>query len=141
MIFKTSIDKKEKELEIEKITGKSYGIIEKISLGIYGSPKYKIIDIYPENIGVKKNNDIISCNFEIKKSGLAMYFRIVNEEYALVGRFNQITFQTSESHFELQINGIAIKTEIMSPREHMSFLKNYSKYRTFPEDTNPIAEI
>jgi hypothetical protein len=138
MIFKTSIDKKEKEIEIEKITGKAFGIIEKISLGIYGSPKYKIIDIYPENIGFRKNNDIISCNFEIKKNGLAMYFRIVNEEYTLVGRFNQITFQTSESHFELQISGIAIKTKIMNSREHMRFLKTYSKYRTFPNDNNPI---
>tara|TARA_B100001093_G_C26739029_1_gene975800 strand:- start:571 stop:990 length:420 start_codon:yes stop_codon:yes gene_type:complete len=131
MILKTSIDKKEKEIEIEKIVGKSYGLYEKISLGIYGSPKYKIIDIYPENVGFKKNNDIISCNFEIKKRGLAMYFRIINEEYALVGRFNQVTFQTSEYNFELQINGIAVKTEIMNQKEHMIFLKTYSKYRTF----------
>ncbi len=131
MILKTSIDKKEKEIEIEKIVGKSYGLYEKISLGIYGSPKYKIIDIYPENVGFKKNNDIISCNFEIKKRGIAMYFRIINEEYALVGRFNQVTFQTSEYNFELQINGIAVKTEIMNQKEHMIFLKTYSKYRTF----------
>ena len=102
MIFKTSIDKKEKELEIEKITGKSYGIIEKISLGIYGSPKYKIIDIYPENIGFKKNNDIISCNFEIKKSGLAMYFRIVNEEYALVGRFTNQWYRNKDKNNQSQ---------------------------------------
>lgn len=140
MIFKTSIDKREKELEIEKIAGKSYGFIEKISLGIYGSPKYKIIDIHPENVGIrkKKNNDIISCNFEIKRRGLAMYFRITNEEYTLVGRFNQITFQTSEYHFELQINGIAVKTEIMNLKEHLSFLKTYSKHRTFPEEYGPL---
>ena len=90
MIFKTSIDRKIKDFEITKITGQSYSIFEKIRLGIYGSPKYKIIDVYPENIGVRdrKNNDLLNCNFEIKKEGLAMYFRIVNEEYALVGRFN-----------------------------------------------------
>jgi len=140
MIFKTSIDKKEKELEIEKIAGKSYRFTEKISLGIYGSPKYRIIDLYPENVGIrkKKNNDIILCNFEIKKEGLAMYFRIVNEEYTLVGRFNQITFQTTESHFELQINGIAVKTQIINPKGHMSFLKTYSKYRNFPDDPRLI---
>ena len=136
MIFKTSIDKKEKELEIEKIAGKSYSLIEKVSLGIYGSPKYKIIDVYPENVGIrkKKNNDIISCNFEIKKEGLAMYFRIVNDEYTLVGRFNQITFQTSETNFELQINGIAVKTQIMNTKDHIKFLKTYFKYRTLSED-------
>ena len=132
MIFKTSIDRKIKDFEITKITGKSYGIFEKIRLGIYGSPKYKIIDVYPENIGVRdrKNNDLLNCNFEIKKEGLAMYFRIVNEEYALVGRFNQITFQTSDHYFELQINGIAVKTEILHPKAHLAFLKNYHKYRT-----------
>lgn len=132
MIFKTSIDRKIKDFEITKITGKSYGIFEKIRLDIYGSPKYKIIDVYPENIGVRdrKNNDLLNCNFEIKKEGLAMYFRIVNEEYALVGRFNQITFQTSDHCFELQINGIAIKTEILNPKAHLAFLKNYYKYRT-----------
>ena len=132
MIFKTSIDRKIKDFEITKITGKSYGIFEKIRLGIYGSPKYKIIDVYPENIGVRdrKNNDLLNCNFEIKKEGLAMYFRIVNEEYALVGRFNQITFQTSDHCFELQINGIDIKTEILNPKAHLAFLKNYYKYRT-----------
>tara|TARA_B110000971_G_scaffold102937_1_gene105910 strand:- start:39 stop:461 length:423 start_codon:yes stop_codon:yes gene_type:complete len=136
MIFKTSIDRKEKELEIEKITGKSYPLFEKIRLGIYGSPKYRIVDVFPEDIGIRrrKTNDLLHCNFELKKEGLAMYFRIVNEEYALVGRFNQITFQTSDASFELQINGIAVKVEILEPKGHLSFLRNYYKHRSLDFD-------
>ena len=57
MIFKTSIDRKIKDFEITKITGESYGIFEKIRLGIYGSPKYKIIDVYPENLVSEFNAD------------------------------------------------------------------------------------
>ena len=78
MIFKTSIDRKIKDSEITKIIGESYGIFEKIRLGIYGSPKYKIIDVYPENIGVRdrKNNDLLNCNFEINTSGMFVWAKL-----------------------------------------------------------------
>ncbi len=135
MIFKTSIDKIQKESQIETIIGKPYSFFQKIKYGIYGSPKYKLVDIFPENISLTKSNDLIACNFEIKKNGLAMYFRYLSDEYALVGRYNQITFQTSKNYFELQINGLSVKAEILDKKAHLNFLQRYFKFSAQNIDT------
>ena len=87
MLFKTSIDRKQKEIQIKHITGESYSFLEKIKHGLYGSSKYKILDLCPEDIGIHegKSNNLLYGNFELKKEGMAFYFRFLNDEYTLVG--------------------------------------------------------
>ena len=50
MLLKTSIDKKQKEIEIEQGCGKSFNLLTKFKYQIFGSRKYKIISIYPDDI-------------------------------------------------------------------------------------------
>ena len=141
MLFKTSIDRKKKEIEMNRISGPSYSLFEKIRLGIYGSPKYKILELNPESIGIseEKSNDLLHGNFELKKEGMAFYFRYLNDEYAIVGRYNQITFQTNDRCFELQMGTHSIKMEIKSKKGHLTFLKNFAKHRGY--DTFPHASM
>lgn len=133
MLFKTSIDRKQKEIQINHITGESYSFLEKIKHGLYGSSKYKILDLCPEDIGIHqgKSNNLLYGNFELKKEGMALYFRFLNDEYTLVGRYNQITFQTNDRYFEIQMGKYAVKMEITNKKAHWSFLKNFGRHRTF----------
>ena len=74
-ILKTSIDKKQKEIEIEQGCGKSFNLLTKFKYQIFGSPKYKIINISPDDISFKNNNDLIYFNLEIRQKGVVLYFR------------------------------------------------------------------
>jgi hypothetical protein len=126
---------------MDKISGKSYSLFEKIRLGIYGSPKYTILELNPEDLGISdgKSNDLLHGNFELKKEGMAFYFRYLNDEYAIVARYNQITFQTNDKYFELQMGKHAIKMEIKSKKGHLNFLRNFAKHRSY--DTFPHSAM
>ncbi len=95
MLLKTSIDRKQKEIEIEMVCGQSFNLITKFKNQIFGSPKYKIISIFPDDISFKKNNDLIYFNLELRPKGIVLYFRFKQDEYAIYGRFNQTLFQSS----------------------------------------------
>ena len=70
MLLKTSIDKKQKEIEIEQGCGKSFNLLTKFKYQIFGSPKYKIMSISPDDISFEKNNDLIYFNLNLEKKVL-----------------------------------------------------------------------
>lgn len=122
MLLKTSIDKKQKEIEIENGCGQSFNLLTKLKYQIFGSPKYKIISIYPDNISFKKNNDLIYCNLELRQKGIVIYFRYKQDEYAIYGRFNQTLYQSSNNIFEIQIGNYIVKSEIQNKIAHHRFI-------------------
>ena len=125
MLLKTSIDKKQKELEIEQGCGQSFNLLAKLKNQIFGSPKYKIISIYPDNINFKKNNDLIYHNLELRQKGIVLYFRYKQDEYAIYGRFNQTLFQSSNNIFEIQIANYIVKSEIQNNKAHHKFVRKF----------------
>ena len=125
MLLKTSIDKKQKEIEIEQGCGQSFSLLTKFRNQIFGSPKYKIISIYPDNIHFKKNNDLIYYNLELRQKGIVMYFRYKQDEYAIYGRFNQTFFQSSNNIFEIQIANYIVKSEIQNNIAHHKFIRKF----------------
>ena len=125
MLLKTSIDKKQKELEIEQGCGQSFNLLTKLKNQIFGSPKYKIISIYPDNINFKKNNDLIYYNLELRQKGIVLYFRYKQDEYAIFGRFNQTVFQSSNNIFEIQIGNDIVKSEIQYTKAHQKFIAKF----------------
>ena len=125
MLLKTSIDKKQKELEIEQGCGQSFNLLAKLKNQIFGSPKYKIISIYPDNINFKKNNDLIYYNLELRQKGIVLYFRYKQDEYAIYGRFNQTLFQSSNNIFEIQIANYIVKSEIQNNKAHHKFVRKF----------------
>ena len=125
MLIKTSIDRKQKEIEIEQKCGQSFNLLTKLKNQIFGSPKYKIISIYPDDINYKKNNDLIYFNLELRPKGIVMYFRYKQDEYAIYGRFNQTLFQSSNNIFEIQIGNYIVKSEIQNNISHFKFIGKF----------------
>ena len=125
MLLKTSIDKKQKEIEIEEGCGQSFSLLTKFRNQIFGSPKYKIISIYPDDINFKKNNDLIYYNLELRQKGIVLYFRYKQDEYAIYGRFNQTLFQSSNNIFEIQIANYIVKSEIQNNKAHHKFIRKF----------------
>ena len=70
MLLKTSIDRKEKEIEIDQRTGQSFNLLFKLRHKLFGSPRYRIINMIPDVIGFEKNNDLIYCNIELRNNNL-----------------------------------------------------------------------
>ena len=125
MLLKTSIDRKQKEIEIEQNCGQSFNLITKLKNQIFGSPKYKIINIYPDEICLKKNNDLIYFNLELRPKGIVLYFRYKQDEYAIYGRFNQTLLQSSNNIFEIQIGNHLVKSEIQNNISHHKFIGKF----------------
>tara|TARA_B100000886_G_C20382300_1_gene474447 strand:- start:607 stop:1017 length:411 start_codon:yes stop_codon:yes gene_type:complete len=125
MLLKTSIDRKQKEIEIEQNCGQSFNLITKLKNQIFGSPKYKIISIYPDDICLKKNNDLIYFNLELRPKGIVLYFRYKQDEYAIYGRFNQTLLQSSNNIFEIQIGNHLVKSEIQNNISHHKFIGKF----------------
>ena len=125
MLVKTSIDRKQKEIEIEQRCGQSFNLLTKLKNQLFGSPKYKIISIYPDVIGFEKSNDLINCNLELRQKGVVLYFRFKQDEYAIYGRFNQTVFQSSNNIFEIQIGNDIVKSEIQYAKGHQKFIRKF----------------
>ena len=125
MLLKTSIDRKQKEIEIEQICGQSFNLLAKFKYQLFGSSKYKIVSIYPDVIGFEKSNDLIHCNLELKQKGVVLYFRFKQDEYAIFGRFNQTVFQSSNNIFEIQIGNDIVKSEIQYKKAHQKFITKF----------------
>tara|TARA_B100000401_G_C52556902_1_gene601334 strand:- start:121 stop:543 length:423 start_codon:yes stop_codon:yes gene_type:complete len=136
MLLKTSIDRKQKEIEIEMVCGQSFNLITKFKNQIFGSPKYKIISIFPDDISFKKNNDLIYFNLELRPKGIVLYFRFKQDEYAIYGRFNQTLFQSSNNVFEIQIGNYIVKSEIQNNIAHHKFIGKFWELKNERLDIN-----
>ena len=136
MLLITSIDRKQKEIEIEMVCGQSFNLITKFKNQIFGSPKYKIISIFPDDISFKKNNDLIYFNLELRPKGIILYFRFKQDEYAIYGRFNQTLFQSSNNVFEIQIGNYIVKSEIQNNIAHHKFIGKFWELKNERLDIN-----
>ena len=129
MLLKTSIDRKEKEIEIDQRSGQSFNLLIKLKHQLFGSPRYRIINMFPDVIGFEKNNDLIYCNIELRNKGVVLYFRFKQDEFAICGRYNQTVFQSSNNIFEIQIGNDRVKTEIIHPKSHQKFISKFLKLK------------
>tara|TARA_B100000497_G_C7594882_1_gene357609 strand:+ start:348 stop:755 length:408 start_codon:yes stop_codon:yes gene_type:complete len=129
MLLKTSIDRKEKEIEIDQRSGQSFNLLIKLKHQLFGSPRYRIINMFPDVIGFEKNNDLIYCNIELRNKGVVLYFRFKQDEFAICGRYNQTVFQSSNNIFEIQIGNDRVKTEIINPKSHQKFISKFLKLK------------
>ena len=129
MLLKTSIDRKEKEIEIDQRSGQSFNLLIKLKHQLFGSPRYRIINMFPDVIGFEKNNDLIYCNIELRNKGVVLYFRFKQDEFAICGRYNQTVFQSSNNIFEIQIGNDRVKTEIIDSKSHQKFISKFLKLK------------
>ena len=54
-----------------------------------------------------------------------LYFRYKQDEYAILGRFNQTVFQSTNNIFEIQIGNDIVKSEIQDKKAHQKFIAKF----------------
>lgn len=131
MLFKTSQNQKKIKENLLTVCGNPYTLAQKINNGFYGSPKYLLLKISPKNfkIDFEEYTDLVYCTFELRKKGVAVYFRHKNEEYVLMSRYNQISFLKNDGVFEVQINDYTIKLKVVDTKGHKRFIRNFIESR------------
>lgn len=131
MILKTSQNQKKVRDNLDEICGKSFSLIEKINLNLLGSPKYLIKSISPTtfDLDFKTFSDLIYCSIELRKNGVAVYFRYKNEEYVILSRFNQITFVSNDQTFDFQLGNLLLNLKITDSQGHHKFISRLMKCR------------
>jgi len=131
MLFKTSQNQRKVAEELIEISGKAYSIIEMFRSDIFGSPKYKILHMSSNtfNLDFEADEELIYCSIEIRKKGLALYFRHRNEEYILASRFNQFSFLNNDGIFEIQMDSTQMKLKISEEKRHKKFLQRLIRCR------------
>tara|TARA_B100000609_G_C16914992_1_gene281354 strand:+ start:57 stop:464 length:408 start_codon:yes stop_codon:yes gene_type:complete len=133
MIFKTSQNQKKLRMELKNICGQEYSLIEKIKKGFFGSPKYLILDMHPKkyNIDFINYSDMIFCTIEMRKKGLAIYFRYKNEEYVVMTIYNKFSFISNDGIFEIQAENITLKLRVKNLKLHKKFLTKLIQQRNY----------
>ena len=131
MILKTSQNQKKVNEYLVSNCGKPFSLIEKINKNLFGSPKYLIKSITPLKFGLDfdKYTDLVYCTIELRKKGLAIYFRFKNEEYMILSRFNQVTYISSDNTFDFQAGGFMLNLKIQDSKNHKRFISRMIKYR------------
>ena len=92
MLVNVSYNNKEITQNIDKEVGKPFTLKERWSMGGIGSPKLSITSTSAEirNLLILDNN-LNTCNIEIRPKGIILRFRSLLETYALVIPFYKLT--------------------------------------------------
>ncbi len=125
MLLKLNIERPEKEKILQELTGDSFSFFERLQNKIFGSPRYDIISIEPD-IFKGKTPGRIGANLEIRKKGLAIYFRFNHDEFALATNFHQLTIMKDENLI-IQLNSHRISLKINNTKSHIAFVRNLIK--------------
>ena len=131
MILKTSQNQKETYETVKSITGSSFNLIEKFKLNVFGSPKYRILSMHPKinEIDFEEYTDIVYGVFELRKNGLAFYFRYKNEEYIIVSRYNQLSFLNNDNVLDFQFSSFNLKLHYKNIKSHKRFISRFLNCR------------
>lgn len=138
MLLKTSQNPKEIYQTINSVIGSSFSLIEKFKYDVFGSPKYKIISMTPSNhaINFEDYSDLVYGAFELRKNGLAFFFRYKNEEYILISHFNQCSFVTNDGFFQFQFSSYNLKLTYSDLKSHKTFITRYYKIKNLDLESN-----
>lgn len=135
MLLKLNIERPDKIRLLKEITGDSFSFSERLKHKIFGSPRYDILSVEPDILKDKQQGRICG-NLEIRKKGLAIYFRFNHDEYVIASNFHQITIMKDENLI-IQSNSHRITLKINNTKSHKVFLRQLIKKKAeFSEDSN-----
>ncbi len=121
--------------KIDSKVGKSYALKERIQMGRIGSPKLIItsssIQIY--NLLILDNN-LDSCNIELRPKGIIVRFRSLLETFALIIPYYKLALQSRGQEYSIHIDNYYIKVAAKTKEAH-DFMKKIVKNKT---DASPI---
>jgi len=141
MLLKTSQNPKETYKTIKSIAGSSLTMIEKFKLDVFGSLKYRIISMLPKTneIDFEEYTDLVYGVFELRKKGLAFFFRYKNEEFVIVSRYSQLSFINNDNLLDFQFSTNSLKLRYENIKSHKKFISRFFKMRNmYLNDLNKL---
>ena len=116
--------------EINNYVGKPYTIFQRLRIGGIGSSKLIInkADSKISNL-LNLDNNINTCNIEIRPKGIIIRFRSLLETYGLIIPFFKLKlFKGKANEYSIYIDNFFIKVQVSKKDEH-DFFKKITKMR------------
>ena len=130
MIFNSTYTDKEKELEVEKLIGKKYGLISSIRLNGVGS-KRLIVQETSQNLKkiIIQKSDLIYSNIEIRPSGVIVYIAEGLNRYSwVIPYYKLVIYKTPNYSIHSEGDFIRFSNDL-NIKENLKFFKKLLKYK------------
>ena len=131
MIFNSTYTDKEKELEVEKLIGKKYGLISSIRLNGIGS-KRLIVQETSENLKkiIIQKSDLIYSNIEIRSGGVIVFIAEGLNRYSwVIPYYKLVIYKTPNYSIHSDGNFIRFSNDL-NIKENLKFFKKLIKHKT-----------
>lgn len=131
MIFNSTYIDTEKDLEVDKIIGKKFNLIESILMGGIGS-KRLVLDSYSVTFKdyIKDGFDLNYINIELRKKGIKVF--ITNRQSRItwvIPYFRLVIYKTP--FFSIHSNGSFLKfSNQLNHKENLSFFRKLVKIKS-----------
>ena len=131
MIFNSTYTDTEKDLEVDKIIGKKFNLIESILMGGIGS-KRLVLDSYSVTFKdyIKDGFDLNYINIELRKKGIKIF--ITNRQSRItwvIPYFRLVIYKTP--FFSIHSNGSFLKfSNKLNHKENLSFFRKLVKIKS-----------
>tara|TARA_B100001093_G_scaffold256258_1_gene245082 strand:- start:2687 stop:3091 length:405 start_codon:yes stop_codon:yes gene_type:complete len=131
MIFNSTYTDTEKDLEVDKIIGKKFNLIESILMGGIGS-KRLVLDSYSVTFKdyIKDGFDLNYINIELRKKGIKVF--ITNRQSRItwvIPYFRLVIYKTP--FFSIHSNGSFLKfSNQLNHKENLSFFRKLVKIKS-----------
>ena len=130
MIFNSTYTDKEKELEVEKLIGKKYGIISSIRLNGVGS-KRLIVQETSQNLKkiIIQKSDLIYSNIEIRPCGVIVYIAEGLNRYSwVIPYYKLVIYKTPNYSIHSEGDFIRFSNNV-NVKENLKFFKKLLKHK------------
>ena len=130
MIFNSTYTDKEKELEVEKLIGKKYGLISSIRLNGVGS-KRLIVQETSQNLKkiIIRKSDLIYSNIEIRRGGVIVYIAEGLNRYSwVIPYYKLVIYKTPNYSIHSEGDFIRFSNDL-NIKENLKFFKKLLKYK------------
>ena len=131
MIFNSTYTDKEKELEVEKLIGKKYGLISSIRLNGVGS-KRLIVQETSQNLKkiIIQKSDLIYSNIEIRSGGVIVFIAEGLNRYSwVIPYYKLVIYKTPNYSIHSDGNFIRFSNDL-NIKENLKFFKKLLKHKT-----------
>ena len=131
MIFNSTYTDKEKELEVEKLIGKKYGLISSIRLNGVGS-KRLIVQETSQNLKkiIIQKSDLIYSNIEIRSGGVIVFIAEGLNRYSwVIPYYKLVIYKTPNYSIHSDGNFIRFSNDL-NIKENRKFFKKLIKHKS-----------
>ena len=131
MIFNSTYTDKEKELEVEKLIGKKYGLISSIRLNGVGSKRLIVMET-SQNIKkiIIQKSDLIYSNIEIRSGGVIVYIAEGLNRYSwVIPYYKLVIYKTPNYSIHSDGNFIRFSNDL-NIKENLKFFKKLIKHKS-----------